>query len=821
MTNIIAHTPTTSIEIQGDLNHNTLSLTPDHAITKFILHNNLTTTITTFTRQDPVSYTKTAIDWSMTTQINTPVTSGTLSPPLSDHLPTYTAYQCSPPRTTQQQHKTLSRRRYQKHRVEILSAMKRLISSTVDATQNETRQIQNIQAAITTVIEQYEQIPRPPRKPWCTPTMKKKIRKQHQLHQISTDNPTPDSIIAHRKYRNKLNKDIKRAKREHIILGLEENKNNPNAQTKILNSILPSKSRTRTSPTRIIYEGKEYTDPHDIAEHMNLHYITIGHKTSQSILQRPPPPTWPTQTNTPHLPQFTLEHTTEDIVSKTMKRINPHKAQDIHKITPAIIRDLTAFLAPTLTTIFNHAIRKGEYPDPLKLTKVIELYKKDDKTNPKNYRPISLLPIIAKLFDIIINTQLMEHLTKHDIISPTQYAFRPNSSTTTALQTILNRIHTDTKRKHPTLAIYVDLSKAYDTISHTKLIDKLKEEFNFSTRSVAFFRSYLNNRTQSLHTQQAASSFQTITHGIPQGSTLSTTFFLLYINNIIRTVRHSNVYTYADDTTLVISATSLDALESKAQKELDNLIYYFHSNNLVPNPTKTTYTIFYPKHPDHTTITVGDTTLKHTNNAKLLGYIVQSTLKHHATINNLVKKIRPTMYTFRHITQFIPTWKMKQLYYERIYPHLINTITIWGTEDRSNSYVAPLHLIHKKIIRIICHTSPTAHTAPLYERLQILNIYNLYTLRVCAELHPHIHPSPSPQNRPQHTHHYTPVTEQHEHKTRYSQQNKQYISKRTETYEARYASIWNRLPTTLSLEPNRKKFKVLLKHHLQAQQDNV
>ena len=135
---------------------------------------------------------------------------------------------------------------------------------------------------------------------------------------------------------------------------------------------------------------------------------------------------------------------------------------------------------------------------------------------------------------------------------------------------------------------------------------------------------------------------RTITHGIPQGSTLSTTFFLLYINNIIRTVRHSNVYTYADDTTLVISATSLDALESKAQKELDNLIYYFHSNNLVPNPTKTTYTIFYPKHPDHTTITVGDTTLKHTNNAKLLGYIVQSTLKHHATINNLVKKMRPT-----------------------------------------------------------------------------------------------------------------------------------------------------------------------------------
>ena len=652
--------------------------------------------------------------------------------------------------------------------------------------------------------------------------MKRKIRKQHQLYKISTDTPTPENIVAHRKYRNKLNKDIKRAKREHIIQGLEENKDNPKAQARVLTSVLPSKSKTRTSPTRIIYEGKEYTDPKDIAEYMNLHYITIGHKTSQNIPHRTPPPAWQTQDiiSRPHLPQFTLEHTTEDIVNKTMKRINPHKAQDIYKITPAMIRDLTAFLAPTLISIFNIAISEGIYPDPLKLTKVIELYKNDDKTYPKKYRPISLLPIIAKLFDTIINTQLMNHLTKHNIISPTQYAFRPNSSTTTALQTILNRIHTDTKQRLPTLAIYVDLSKAYDTISHTKLIDKLKEEFNFSTRSVAFFRSYLHNRTQSLHTQQAESSFQTITHGIPQGSTLSTTFFLLYINNIYNTVPHSKVYTYADDTTLVIVATSLDTLESKAQGELDSLIYYFHSNNLVPNPKKTTYTIFYPKHPDPTTITVGSTTLKHTNSAKLLGYMVQSTLKHHATINSIIKKLQPITYTFRHITRYVPTWKMKQLYYLYVYPHLINTITIWGSTE-SNSYITPLHLMHKKIIRLICHRSPRTHTAPLYEQLNILNIFNLYILRVCAELHPHIHPSATPRNRPEHTHHYTPITEQHEHKTRYSQEHRQYISRSTGTYQARYATLWNNLPLELRGEKNRKKFKTLLKHYLQSQQDLI
>ena len=118
-------------------------------------------------------------------------------------------------------------------------------------------------------------------------------------------------------------------------------------------------------------------------------------------------------------------------------------------------------------------------------------------------------------------------------------------------------------------------------------------------------------------------------------------------------------------------------------------------------------------------------------------------------------------------------------------------------------------------------TNPRTHTAPLYEQLNILNIFNLYILRVCAELHPHIHPSTTPRNRPEHTHHYTPITEQHEHKTRYSQEHRQYISRSTETYQARYATLWNNLPLELRREKNRKKFKTLLKHYLQSQQDLI
>jgi len=147
---------------------------------------------------------------------------------------------------------------------------------------------------------------------------------------------------------------------------------------------------------------------------------------------------------------------------------------------------------------------------------------------------------------------------------------------------------------------------------------------------VKFFRSYLQNRQQETHTQHAKSTPQTITHGIPQGSTLSTTLFLLYINNITKTVPNSTVYTYADHvrTTLLITADSIEELQEHAQNELDNLVKYFHLNNLVPNPTKTVYTLFYPtttQQDDLTFKMTGNTTLQHTDSAKLLGIYINET----------------------------------------------------------------------------------------------------------------------------------------------------------------------------------------------------
>ena len=157
------------------------------------------------------------------------------------------------------------------------------------------------------------------------------------------------------------------------------------------------------------------------------------------------------------------------------------------------MQDLSGYIAPILTKLFNQAIERNEYPDALKATKVIEIYKAKDRTLPENYRPISLLPIIAKVFDTILNKQLMTHLTRYDILSRTQYAFRPHSNTTITTQTILSNIQNLKGPGRYVLALFIDLSKAYDTIDHATLIHKLRNNINFSDNTTTFFKSCLTN----------------------------------------------------------------------------------------------------------------------------------------------------------------------------------------------------------------------------------------------------------------------------------------------------------------------------------------
>ena len=814
---IIADHPTTELHIVGDLNINLLAQTHDSPMTRLILENTMHTTITTPTRYDSHYKTATLLDMNLTTYAAA-VTAGTL-PPISDHYWTYTIYHEHTPRATSQDTKTLSTTGYMRNREKILNQIMTSINDSRKNNENMTNdgKFQTILDSIQGTIQNFKTKPKRRRKPWCNTKIQKMIKKQHSLHQDAIRRPNARSIQKHKAFRQKLHKTITKEKRDHLTRLLEKTKLDPRKQAKILRSVIPNKSQARSTPSLIEHEGKEYTDPQDIANLFNDHYITIGHKTSLTIPNQDnyialPPATKP--------PIFKLQPTTEEVVTKVLRRIKAHKASDIYEIKPIIIKDLHLFLAPILTELYNEAIANDDYPDTLKVTKLIELYKKGSKTKMPHYRPISLLPIIGKALDTIVNEQLMMHLTKHDIISPTQYAFRPNSNTTMALQAVLNNILKHKRNKQPTLAIYIDLSKAYDTVSHNKLFHKLQHDFNFTPNTLSFFKSYFRNRQQSTHTQHAKSRTQVITHGIPQGSTLSTTLFLLDINDIIRTVPNSTVYTYADDTTLIITTPNIADLQTIAQTELSNLINYFHHNNLVPNATKTNYTIFYPRNQhDQTTLSINDTKLEHKEKAKLLGLSIQSNLKHHSAINNIIKKLYPTIQAFKYANKLLSTDMMRSQYYTHIYPHLIGSIEIWGSEDTKKTYLRPLVKVQKRIVRLIKRAPPRTHTKPLMYEMGILSIHALYVARVCASMHPFVYPTEA-LNRPDHNHHYEQTSDVHDHGTRSARSGALYRSTERAHTTQTYTRIWNTIPAQIRNITQLESFNTELKLYLLEEQNS-
>ena len=407
---------------------------------------------------------------------------------------------------------------------------------------------------------------------------------------------------------------------------------------------------------------------------------------------------------------------------------------------------------------------------------------------------------------------------------------RPASSTTLALQNIRDDIILSLKAKYPTLAIYADLSKAYDTIKIPKLISKLRKQFNFTENTAQFFATYFQNRQQSTHTTHAQSSFLTITDGIPQGSTLSTTFFLLYINDIIHTVVNSKVYTYADDTTLIIKAPTVNELQQTAEKELTKLTNYFYNNNLKANPTKTVYTVLHPSpKPEDFQITVHGTTLQHTESAKLLGIYIDSDMKHTHTINNQIRKLHPIIQNLKYVAKLVPQKTMINIYNSHVLPHMTYCITVWGTTDTSKGYIKPMQQIQKKIIRILFKKPPRTHTKPLMNKHKILSIYHLYTQRIATELWPHLN---NPKKyQPEHKHKYTYVDEIHKYNTRQAT-TKQLFTPHTHTTNPdpklnptpttrQYTSVWNELPPHLrAITDSLNDFKKKLKDHLLKLQAN-
>ena len=348
---------------------------------------------------------------------------------------------------------------------------------------------------------------------------------------------------------------------------------------------------------------------------------------------------------------------------------------------PAIVHLLKSVrhsLSPLLAAVMNKFISTGIYPHLLKHAKVIPVYKTGDKTDPRNYRPISLNSVFNRLFEKLMYKRLRSYCEKNGICFSSQYGFRDNCSTQHAILDILNKIQSKIDAKLFSCGIFIDLKKAFDTVDHSILLHKLN---HYGVRGIinSFISFYLSKRSQSTQIGSTVSDKEEIVCGVPQGSVLGLLLFLIYVNHIYRYSQIFDFYLFADDTNLLYSNKDLKDLETVVNEELIKVGVWLDANKLSLNTSKSNFVIFHPyQHKPDCTIQLEiynndlkeSLPLEQKTFVKYLGILIDNNLSWKYHIDYISSKVSKGIGMIARLRHLVPLATLLNIYRSLIEPFI-------------------------------------------------------------------------------------------------------------------------------------------------------
>ena len=343
--------------------------------------------------------------------------------------------------------------------------------------------------------------------------------------------------------------------------------------------------------------------------------------------------------------KFTFSMSNTADIASLINNLNINKPTTCNNITAKIIVDTIDICLPIISRIYNDSISSKTFPGPLKIAGITPVHKKDETTSTGNYRPVSILPSISKIFERNMYNQISTYIDSH--LSKYLCGFRKGYSTQQCLIVMLEKWKKEFDNHNTAGALLTDLSKAFDCLNHELLIAKL-EAYGFDHESLAFIYSYLSDRKQRTKVNNSFSSYSEITTGIPQGSIIGPLLFNIYINNIFYFVSESNLTNYADDNTPYAIDTNIDTLITKLVDDTSKLVTWFNDNYFKMNAEKCKLLI--TNHADDISAIISGESITCRKSVKLFGINIDNKLDFNIHISGLCKKVKTahscTYFTF-------------------------------------------------------------------------------------------------------------------------------------------------------------------------------
>lgn len=527
----------------------------------------------------------------------------------------------------------------------------------------------------------------------------------------------------YKNYKSIYRRVIKQAKRLYFDKIIIDSENKSRTIWKIINKNVKRNNRVSEVAT-IKINNNEISDKKIIADSFNSYFVNLpktllspnsntGKKSVDSV---------PRTENSIY-----LEPVTELEVLEAINNLKNSNSTGYDNLSVKIIKQCASLIAKPLCHIINQCFIDGCFPSLLKISKVICLHKKGDINEISNYRPISLLSVFSKIFEKLLATRIIKFLEKNKIFSPNQHGFRENHSTISALVSILDYVYKNIDKGNKVMAIFVDLSKAFDCVNHDTLLKKI-ECYGLRGQCNMLLSSYLSNRTQFVEYLGEQSERLMTDIGVPQGSVLGPLLFLLYINDVDEYI--STFYcAFADDMTLVASDVTTEAMITKHKNNLHRISNYMTNTGLVMNQGKTFSLQFHPIGSNYTSsplLKLNGKSIQQVEDFKLLGIYIDLSLNWKTHVNVICKKCASLCFAVKRLCQITSLSTVKVFYYSCFESVIRYCIICWGNSVTSER----AFILQKRVVRFMFGLKYRESCRNTFIHEKILTLPCLYILEL-------------------------------------------------------------------------------------------